>query len=79
MGFGSCDFSTTPWRSPYIFSLQTSWIDMILGGLPPLVSQEPIFIISAQYNEEIQSIGFPVRVSNVVINGSGGTRYYIEQ
>ena len=54
-GFGSCDFSTTPWFSPYLFLPQTQWIDMILSAFPPWMSHEPMFQILAQSIEEIQS------------------------
>ena len=78
LDFGGCDSSTTLFISPQSFLLSTSWIDMRLGESPPLVSQEPILSISAQSDDEIEVIGLPLRVSNVVINGSEGTWYYIE-
>ena len=54
MGFGGCDSSTTLFPSPWHFLLKTSWIDMILEVYPPLVSQESMFKVSTQPNEEIQ-------------------------
>jgi hypothetical protein len=55
LDFGGCDSSTTPSLSTYIFLIQTSCIDMRLGGFPPLVSKEPMFNISVQSDDAIQS------------------------
>ena len=59
LDFGGCDSLTNRSLSPYIFLIQTSWIDMRPRGFLPLVSKEPMLNISIQSDEEIQTYWSP--------------------
>ena len=78
LGFGSCHFSIPLLFHFTFFYSKTSLIDIKLGGSLHYCLKNLCSIFHLNLMSQSKVIRLPVRVSNVVINGDGGTWYYVE-